>query len=211
MGLFGKKKDPKEQAKEWKAGLRREIRGLDRQLRGIEQAEAKTKAEVRKAAQGNDQYTVKTLARELVRSRKAKNRIMTAKTQLNSVLMEVQHQMATLRIAGALQQSTSVMETMNEAVKMPEIREVMKSMSKEMARAGMVSEAIDETMDDALEVSDEEEETEAEMSKIIDEVISGQMAGVGAVGTTVAQRRVAAKEEDAEAEDLSARMAALTG
>ena len=43
MGLFGKepKKDPKAQVREWSAGLRKENRALDRQIRTIKTEEAK--------------------------------------------------------------------------------------------------------------------------------------------------------------------------
>lgn len=41
MGLFGKKKDPKEQVRELQRKLRQETRTLDRQVHGIQREEQK--------------------------------------------------------------------------------------------------------------------------------------------------------------------------
>ena len=50
------------------------------------------KGEVKKAAKRGDQDVAKTLAREIVRSRKACNRLHVSKTQLNSVMMQMEQQ-----------------------------------------------------------------------------------------------------------------------
>lgn len=41
MGLFGKKKDPKEEVREMQRKMRGEIRALDRQIYGIQREEQK--------------------------------------------------------------------------------------------------------------------------------------------------------------------------
>ena len=53
------------------------------------------KGEVKKAAKRGDQDVAKTLAREIVRSRKACNRLHVSKTQLNSVMMQMENQLGT--------------------------------------------------------------------------------------------------------------------
>ncbi len=67
-------------------------------LPGIETEENKIKQSLKQAAKrpGNEK-ACKSLAKELVRSRKAKERIHTSKAQLNSVAMQVQHQVGTSR------------------------------------------------------------------------------------------------------------------
>jgi Snf7 len=52
--------------------------------------------------------TCKTLAKELVRSRKAKERLYLSKTNLHSVEMQLSNQLAQLRIAKSMQQSAQV-------------------------------------------------------------------------------------------------------
>ncbi|KAJ8026041.1 Charged multivesicular body protein 3 [Holothuria leucospilota] len=86
MGLFGKeqKKDPKEQVQEWTRALNKQSRGLDRQIRSIEREEAKVKRSLKDAAKQGHKDVCTTLAKEIVRSRKAKNRIYASKAQINS-------------------------------------------------------------------------------------------------------------------------------
>jgi charged multivesicular body protein 3 len=54
-----------------------------------------------------------------VRSRKAKDRLHTSKAQLNSVLMQLQQQLAQVKIAGSLQKSSDIMRMVNGLVKLP--------------------------------------------------------------------------------------------
>ena len=76
--LFGqKKKTPQELQKEWKSNARSESRKLDRQIRGIQTAEKKTKLELKQAAKRGDNDVMRMLAKELVQSRKAVSRIHT--------------------------------------------------------------------------------------------------------------------------------------
>jgi hypothetical protein len=43
-------------------------------------------------------------------------------------MMHMQHQLATMRMAGAIQQSTDVMKSMQQLVKVPEIMNTMREM-----------------------------------------------------------------------------------
>ena len=58
------------------------------------------KGEVKKAAKRGDQDVAKTLAREIVRSCKACNRLHVSKTQLNSVMMQMEQQLAQQKMLG---------------------------------------------------------------------------------------------------------------
>ena len=74
------------------------------------------------------------LAKEIVESRKAIKRLHMAKVNLASVDMEIKMQASQLKVAGNLQKSAEVMKAMQQLIKMPEIRKVMKEMSKEMIK-----------------------------------------------------------------------------
>ncbi len=52
--------------------------------------------------------TAKTLAKEIVRSRKAVNRLHTSKAQMNSVVMQMQNQLAQRKVTGHMQKSAEV-------------------------------------------------------------------------------------------------------
>lgn len=167
-----------------------------------------------------NQAILRTLAKELVNSRRAKNRIHTSKAQLNSVGMQLQEQaggwilivysnLATVKIAGAMQKSTAIMQMVNRLVKLPEIQKTMADMSKEMLKAGL----IEEMMEDVLETEDIEVEAEEEVDKVLMEIVgkfkkSGfKVAGdLGSVPTRQVQR-----EEVAEDGDMKQRLQALRG
>ena len=76
--------------------MAKEVRQLDRQLRSIENEEKKLHTEIKKLAKKGEKSSVKILAKELVRSRKAKEKIMTGKAQLNSVSMQLQQNLGKL-------------------------------------------------------------------------------------------------------------------
>lgn len=101
-----------------------------------------------------------------MRSRKAVTRIYTTKAHLNSVQMQMKNQLATLRVAGSLQKSTEVMQAMQRMVNIPEIAGVMRDMSKEMMRAGIIEEMLEETMESMDDVEELEEEAQTEVDKV---------------------------------------------
>ncbi|CAJ0926267.1 unnamed protein product, partial [Mesorhabditis belari] len=70
MGLFGKKKDPKEQVRELQRKMRQEMRTLDRQVYSIQREEQKVKNEIKAAAKKGDKDVCVILAKSLLQSRK---------------------------------------------------------------------------------------------------------------------------------------------
>lgn len=65
----------------------------------IEREEAKVKKSLKDAAKQGHKEVCTTLAKEIVRSRKAKNRIYTSKAQINSVSMQMKNQQGTVRMS----------------------------------------------------------------------------------------------------------------
>ncbi|GFU35937.1 charged multivesicular body protein 3 [Nephila pilipes] len=175
MGLFGKnEKPPKDQVREWTAKLRKEGFQLDRQIRAIQREEDKVKKTLKDAAKKGDVDVAKILAKEIIRARTAIKRIHVSKAQINSVMMSMQHQLATLRVAGSLEKSTEVMKSMQYLMKIPEISSTMAEMSKEMMKLGIV----DEMMEDCFESLDDdeiEEEAQEEIDKVLWELTAGQL------------------------------------
>lgn len=139
---------------------------MDRQVRAIRNEEEKVKRSLKQAAAKGDRDTCTILAKEIVRSRKATNRIFTTKAHLNSVQMQMKNQLATLRVAGSLAKSTEVMQAMQNLVRVTEISGVMREMSKEMMKAGIIEEMLDETMESIEDTEDLEEEVQSEVDKV---------------------------------------------
>lgn len=82
---------------------------------------------------------------------------------------------ATLRVAGSLQKSTEVMQAMQSLVRYPELAGIMRDMSKEMMKAGIIEEMLDETMDSLEESEELEEEAAKEVDKVLWEITDGKL------------------------------------
>ncbi|VDK47794.1 unnamed protein product [Anisakis simplex] len=206
MGLFGqgKKVDTKEQVRELQRKMRIEVRQLDRQIHAIEREELKAgchsfmhvKRQIKEAAKKGDRDVCVVLAKSMVNSRKAVSKIHATKAQINSVVMCMQQQLATVRMAGTLQHSTEVMKNMQELVKVPEIMAVMRDISKEMTRIGIIDEMIEETME-SVEPEELEEEAQEEVDKILFEITSGELGKApSAVADTLVAPASAVTEEE---------------
>jgi division protein CdvB (Snf7/Vps24/ESCRT-III family) len=169
--VFDKTAIVKSQCREWNRNIRREIRKIERDVDGMTRSEKTTAAEIKKLAEKKEIGSVKILAKELVRLRKARDRMILTKTQLNSVSNQLTQQMAVAKLGSAFQQSTELMSIMNQLVNVPEITETMSQMSREMQNMGVIesvmSDAIDEALGDTLET---EEQTEAEVNKLLEEL-----------------------------------------
>lgn len=217
MGLFGKshQASPKEMVNEWTHKLRKEGNNIERQIRGIQREEEKTKRMLKDSAKKGDKAGCRVLAKEIVRADKQIAKMYASKAHLSSVQMSMKQQLATLRIAGALQKSTEVMQAMQQLVKLPEIQKTMQEMSKEMMKAGILEEMIDDTME-SLDDEDLEDEADEEVDKVLYELTSGELGKAPEVvqdSLPVAEggASAAALESDGEEdmEDMKARLEAL--
>ncbi|XP_053205242.1 charged multivesicular body protein 3-like [Panonychus citri] len=220
MGLFGKEpqKTPKDQVREWRSKLRKETMALDRQIRNIQREEAKVKLSLKDAAKKGDRDSCVVLAKELVRSRKAINRINVSKAQINSVMLNMEQQLANIRIAGAIQRSTDLMKCMQSLVKVGEISATMQDLSREMMRAGIIEEMMEETIDEAtgIDEDDMEEAVQAEVEKVLFEVTAGAMGKAAEVSKTVPGARESTskvvedeEEDEEEITEMQKRLEAL--
>ncbi|EAT40780.1 AAEL007509-PA [Aedes aegypti] len=220
MGLFGKsqERNPKDMVQEWSSKLRKESYALDRQIRSIQREEDKIKRSLKEAAKKNDKEVCTILAKEIIRSRKAVNKIYTSKAHINSVQLQMKNQLATVRVAGSLAKSTEVMQAMQALVKLPEVAASMREMSKEMMKAGIIEEMIDETMESLEDVEEMEEEAQKEIDKVLWEITAGKlgeapaapMAAPAKEGEASGVASVADAEDDEDdMKDMQSRLQAL--
>ncbi|CAO3684376.1 unnamed protein product [Umbelopsis ramanniana] len=209
--FFGKK-TPEELVRKWQQEIRAQNRGIERQIRQIEREEAKVKSGIKAVAKRGDTKSCKSLAKELIRSRKHVERLHTSKAQLNSVSMQLNHQLATLKIAGTLQKSAEVMNLVNQLVKLPEIAKTMQEMSMEMTRAGIMDEMISDSFE-MMDDEDLEEEADEEVNKVLYQVTEGMMGDATSVANL--QNPLVAEEEEEEEEPeldmMQKRLEALKG
>ncbi|KAF7977416.1 hypothetical protein HWV62_3554 [Athelia sp. TMB] len=189
---------PEEKVRAWQTKLRSESRQLDREMRQLDVATNKARAQVKKLAVKGDVKSARILAREVVRSDKQKDRLSVSKARLGSIGTQLSQQMAMVKVTGALQKSTEIMKLSNQLVKLPQISQAMREMSMEMTKAGIM----EEMMDDALDMNEDEEleeEADAEVDKVLAELTDGKLGQAGAVGTGVPQT-AQDKLEDEETE-----------
>ncbi|RNF07997.1 SNF7-like protein [Trypanosoma conorhini] len=193
---FFKTVDPQEQAKLWRRKLSSEMRKIDAQIRRIQREEMKVKQEAKVAARKGDPVAVRMLSKEILRARHAVRRLYVARTQMNSVSMQLQQQASQIKLAGSIQKSAAIMTEMNRLVHVQEVQATMREMSREMMKAGLIEEAINDTVDNALDEDIADEELDEEVNKVVDEVTHGKMQG-----TTVAQARLPQTQQVTVGED----------
>ncbi|PWZ00769.1 hypothetical protein BCV70DRAFT_211531 [Testicularia cyperi] len=211
--LFGPTQE--ERVKKVQSQLRSEQRALDREMRQIDQGSTKTKAEIKKLAKKGDVKNAKILAREVVRANKQKNRLAVSKARLNSIHMQLQHQLAMYKVTGSMQKSTEIMKLSNQLVKLPEVSAVMRQMSAEMTKAGIMEELMEDALDSGVLGEDEdemEEEAQDEVDKVLYQLTDGKL---GQASTTDHLPDLAIPEskvdDGKEQEDMRHLQAALDG
>jgi len=176
---------------------------LDRNIRSIEMEEQKIKASIKQLAKKGDKQNLasaKVLAKELIRSRKAKENIYKSKAQLNSVAMQLQQNLSMMKVAGVMQKSTQIMGYMNNLIKLPHLNQVMMAMAREMEKAGLIEEMMGDMVPDDDDI---EEAADEEVEKIMEEVTMGVKAA------PVASHRLPQAEKEEDMGDLEARLGAL--
>jgi len=210
MGLFGKSpsRDPKEQVREWTSKLRKEQNQIEREVKKIQRQEAKVELSLKQAAKKGDKDVCKVLAKEIIHSRKAVGKMYASKAHINSIQMQMQNQLSVVKVTGALEKSTHVMQAMQRLVKVPEIQATMRELSKEMMKAGIIEEMLEDTME-GLEDDDLEEAADTEVEKVLWELTKGQLGEApDAVADTLPSGATAAVEDEEEEEEDVGAMAA---
>merc|ERR1719244_1270503 len=152
------------------------------------------------AAKKGDKDVCMILAKEIVHARKTISKLYTAKANLNSIQLQMKGQLATIKVTGAMQTSTEVMQSMRALVRLPEIQRTMQELSREMMKAGILEEMVEDTME-GLEGDEEEEAAQEEIDKILNELTAGAL---GAAPDAVKDTLPAAVEPQAEEEEEEA-------
>jgi charged multivesicular body protein 3 len=194
-----KEVDHKAKMREWQNKLKKESRAIDRQLAEIAREEKKQEADIRKLAkQGNQDAAVRILAKNIVQSRKATNQLYNAKANLNSVGMQMKQMSAQATMGKMIKASGDTMRAMNQLMNIPKLSENMKEMSREMEKAGFLSEMMDDMMpgqDEDVDIVDEE------VAKVIAEATMEKLSHAPVVTRRVPVEVEAEEEEEEDDEE----------
>lgn len=146
---------------------------MERSIRDIEREEKKVKLEVKQVAKRNDAKSARILAKQIVQSRKAKERLYATKAELHSMSLLLTQQLATLKVSGCLSKSAAAMKSINNIIKLPALQQTMVAMGREMEKMGFIEEMVSDTLglDD-----DEEDEAQEEIDMVMDEILMGAEA-----------------------------------
>ncbi|SGY49916.1 BQ5605_C001g00835 [Microbotryum silenes-dioicae] len=229
--IFGP--SPEEKVRKWQQQLKQQSRSLDREIRQLDTASNKVKQQVRKLATQGDLKNAKLLAREVVRSNKQKDRLHTSQARLNSINMQLTHQLgqspppqpgrpllgsrtrfihptATVKITGTLQKSTEIMKLSNQLISQPQLSATMRAMSQEMMKAGIMQEMMDDTLD-AIDDDEEEMEEEAqeEVDKMLWQITDGKLGQANGKLGTLPQSTGPTPEEIQKDEEMERAIAGL--
>ena len=194
---------------EYKRGLKKTTRELDREQRRLETQEKKITADMKKAAKADKFDQVKILAKDLIRTRNYCQKFQRMLAQIEAVYLRLMVTDSTATMAKLMAGVTRAMQSMNAQINVPAMQNIMREFEMQNEMMGLMEEIdLPELVMD--EDGNEEEETELEIAKVMEEVGLDfkQKMGVNDTALPAAEKEPAQTEDD---DALAARLAKLTG
>ncbi|TPX34334.1 hypothetical protein SmJEL517_g02947 [Synchytrium microbalum] len=153
-------------------------RDLERDRQQLERQEKQIEAEIRKAGKANNVTAAKTLAKQLIRVRKQKEKSYSMSAQISGVGHRTTAIASTVAISGAMASTAKVMKTANKQMDMQKLQQARKkqiefSTTMQFEQESMKMDMKEEMMNDAIDgLDDEEDEDESDniMNQVLDEI-----------------------------------------
>jgi len=188
--------DMKLKAKEWQWELGREAKHLDKEIAKIQKDEVKLQDQIRLQAEKGNVEAVQLLAKSVVKTRKAVQRLEKTKASMEAVKLQLTTHMASISTSASIRLSSDIMRKMNNIARIPEISETMKDMRMQMAQCADAEDSIEE----ALREDGEEYEAATEVQKVLEEMALDQLGPLSrAAAVPSAAAKVQAPEPEKEA------------
>ncbi len=189
--------------KQYKRGLDKTARDLDRERNKLLQQEKKLVVEMKRMAKQDQIDSVKIMAKDLVRTRKYAQKFYRMKAQIQAVSLRLQTLTSTNQMAKAMAGVTKAMRGMNAQMNIPALQGIMRDFDRQNEMMGMKEEMMNDAIDDVMnEDGEEEEDTENEIRKVMDEVTLDFKSKVGVTDAALAQPEKSNEtEEDRALED----------
>ena len=108
-GIFGKKQTPEQKMKEYKRGIDKTVRELERERTKLQGSEKKIIADMRKAAKAGQMDSCRIMAKDLVRTRSYATKFYKMKAQLSGISLRLQTLNSTAQMANAMKGVTKSM------------------------------------------------------------------------------------------------------
>mmetsp|Transcript_18036 Transcript_18036/g.39336 ORF Transcript_18036/g.39336 Transcript_18036/m.39336 type:complete len:229 (+) Transcript_18036:313-999(+) len=219
---FAEKKTPKELAKEAQRETKREVRssqrGMDRELRELDRQEKQLTKELKQRAKitnsGKDP-ALAALAKQLVQTRKQREKIMTAKAHIGAVAMNASSMATQVAAAAAIGNVSNAMKVTNEAMNVKETTKILQEFQRENEKLEVKQELMDDALMDAFDNEDIEDEAEQVTNQVLAELgveMDSKMIGLNAPIMQPVGENLSTEEQealDAMLPDLKSRLDAL--
>ncbi|KAJ2159815.1 Charged multivesicular body protein 2A [Coemansia sp. RSA 552] len=170
--LFGKRETPQEKLRKNQRALRKAQRQLTTEVTNMERQEKKLLGDIKKAAKEDQVGACRIMAKDLVRTRRYKDKYRTMGIQLQAMEMRITAMSSSQQMATAVREATGAMRSMNGKMNLPGMQKVLMDFERETDVMNMKEEMMNESIDDAMDADeeDEEEETEEVVQKVLDEI-----------------------------------------
>lgn len=152
------------------------------------------------------QKEIRDFARQLIQTRRASSRMVTAKAQLSSVQMQVNEAFAVRKIEGSIRASVVIMKDVNRLIRLPALTQTMGELSMELMKAGIIEEMVDETLPEDGDMLMEDEEAEGEVEKVLGEILKDRKEPTLPAAPIPEPQNPVAEEEEEDAEAMMDQM-----
>jgi charged multivesicular body protein 2A len=193
--MGNKQPTPEERMREAKRLINRGIRELDRERTRLQNEEKKIVAEIKALAKKGQIAPCKTLAKDLVRSRRYVTKFYEMKSKLQGVGLQLQTVKSTQAMSQALKGVTSSMKAFNKSMNNQELNNIMKEFMRENERMGITEEMMGDAIDMALDQEGDVEASDQVVNQVLSEIgieVSDQIGE----GIPIGGLREEKKEED---------------
>lgn len=118
--------------REYKRGIERSIRELDREREKMQMQEKKLIADMKKLAKQNQLEAVKIMAKDLVRTRRYVTKFYKMKAQLQAVSLRLTTLSSTQEMTNAMKGVARTMTLMNKQMNIPQMQKIMRDFSQQV-------------------------------------------------------------------------------
>jgi len=166
----------------------------------MQREESKLLLDIRKDRSRGDQVNARAHAKLVVQTRKHTERLAMTKAQLSSVCMQLKEQQATVKMVGAMQTSTQLMQAMQQVVSAPSMAHTARQYAMEMQRAGLLQEMATDAIEDAVDMAGDSVDVEAEeVDAVLASVLGQTFAKTPTIANNSTLQTPAAQEQATEA------------
>jgi charged multivesicular body protein 2A len=161
---------PEERMREAKRLINRGVRELDRERNRLQNEEKKIINEIKALAKKGQIAPCKTLAKDLVRSRRYVTKFYEMKSKLQGVGLQLQTVKSTHAMAQALKGVTNSMKAFNKTMNNQELNNIMKEFMRENERMGLTEEMMGDAIDMAIDQEGDVEASDQVVNQVLSEI-----------------------------------------